>query len=389
MKKLLSIFVVAALSATSSTAFAAGMAAPIQGGTSVGLGTSNCAYGVFDPSIADTAALATAYMAYSCNNPSSSFPSSNPIVQSTRLASSSDNGATWTDLGVVVNAVTEGTTGLGNISWTNEVPSLVYDAAASSGTKWKLFWFHYSIINGARVFSNSWIAYKEADTPGDLVSATEIKLFAGNGYSSANNTFQGTTYSPVAGAPVLSGSSFMSSDCIAFTEPGAAASGSAVYAALNCAYPVATPAPHNGTRTVLLKCADTCTASSAGSWAFAGVPVNNADANYFGSISLSGQDIYYEGTRAYISVSPVGNTPVTGAYQGCLIFQFTNIDVGAIARNSAGYPQPVNLVGGAAGSFNGACTRAQNVTAAGWGYGQISFSASLFPTFNFYLTGAQ
>lgn len=360
-------------------ALAAGTVASINGGTSIRLSTG-AAYGVFDPSIADTATGTRAWMSYTANNPSLLFPSSNPIVQSTRLAYSDDAGATWKDAGVVVNAVTEATTVLGKISWTNEVSSLVYDAAAPSGSRWKLFWLHYAIINGVRQFSDSWIGYKNASQPTGLASANEIKLFAGTGYDTANNNLNGTTASPVGGAPGLFGSRFQSSDCAAFSEPGATASGSAVYIALNCSA--------TAVRTVLLKCADPCTASYAGGWAFSGNPLTASDSTFFGTTALSGQDIFYEGGNAYLIVSPVGNSPISGAYQGCLVFQFTNIAVGAISRIN-GNPQPVQLVGGDVGSFNGACTRAQHVTAAGYAYGEIAFSAAMFPTFNIYLTGSR
>jgi hypothetical protein len=380
MKNFLSILVAVALSAISGAALAAGVAAPIQGGTSIGLSTG-ATNGVFDPSIADTASATRAWMCYSANNPSTLFPTINTNVQTTRLAYSDDAGATWTDDGVV-NDITEATVSGQKITWTNEVCSLVYDPSAASGTQWKLFWFHYSVINGNPVFSNSWIAFKQASTPAGLASATEYKLFAGFAYNTANDTFEGATYSPVAGSPILSGSSFMSADCPAFTEPGATENSSTeVVIELNC--PSST-AP----RTVGLKCADPCTATSSGGWAFAGNPLNQADEAYFGTTALSGQDIYYEGTQPYLIVSPVGNQPVTGSYQGCMVFRFTNIDVGAIGRNALGFPEPVNLVGGTGDTFNGACTRAQNVTAAGWGYGQVTFTNGV-PSFDIKLTGAQ
>jgi hypothetical protein len=317
-------------------------------------------------------------MSYTANNPSSRFPSSNPIVQSIRLAYSDDAGANWTDAGVIVNAVKEATTALGNISWTNEVSSLVYDAAAPIGSRWKLFWHHYAIINGVPQYSDSWIGYKKASSVTGLARATEIKLFAGTGYNTANNSLNGTTASPVGGAPVLFASGLNNTDCATFSEPGATANGSAIYIALHCSGAT--------DRTILLKCADPCTANSAGGWVFSGTPLTASDSTFFGTTALSGEDIFFQGSTAYLIVSPVGNTPVVGAYQGCLVFQFTNIDTGTISRVN-GNPQPVELVDGDAGSFNGACTRAQNVTAAGYAYGEIAFSPRLFPTFNFYLTG--
>lgn len=357
----------------------------VSNGTSIGLNVST--FGVFDPSIADTPAATRAWMSYSAVNASALYSENNRVI-TTRLAFSDDAGKTWTDAGVIVNDLTEGQRGSNDITWINEVSTLVYDATADSSARWKIFWQHYPVINGVLQGARGWIAYKASDTPQNLASATEKKLWAGVLYDSANNVAGGTTDSPVGGGPLIGMSQFGLQRCLAMTEPGGLANSSAVFLAWNCLQSAPPPNPPSRiiTETDLLVCAQPCTPENPASWVLGGVPLTPLDDLYFGTLRISGQDIFFDGATAYLLVSPVGSAPVPGAYQGCFEFQFIDLANGKILRDLSGHPQIVNQVQGAFGTFNGSCTFGQNVTDAGFAYGQIlTFTPN--PIFNIFLAG--
>lgn len=355
----------------------------IVDGVSIGF-SGNCAFGVFDASIADTPAATRAWMSYSCVDVSPLFPGVTPRVVNTRAAYSDDAGATWHDAGVIVNPVTEGVRGGHDYSWINEVSTLLYDATAPSGARWKLFWQHYPIIDGVLSGATGWTGYKEASSPTGLVGATEKKLFTGSLYDPANNVAGGTTDSPVGGAPLVPLSGIGLSYCLASTEPGGTAvNASAIYMVWNCEE---LAAGKIFSETDLVACLQPCTPTDPANWALRGVPTTVLDDVYFGTFHLSGQDIFFDGNIAYLLVGPVGSAPVAGAYQGCFLFQFTNLATGAILRNADGKPHILNQIQGAYGTFNGACTYGQHVTAAGFLYGEITTFVP-DPLFDIFVTG--
>jgi hypothetical protein len=57
-----------------------------------------------------------------------------------------------------------------------EVTALAFDPGAPQPARWKLFWHQYLNVNGDRYFEHGWLAYKEAETPEQLVSARPVKL---------------------------------------------------------------------------------------------------------------------------------------------------------------------------------------------------------------------
>jgi len=129
-------------------------------------------------------------------------------VVSTCLAYSDDNGTTWTESssGSIINNyadVTLPSASPNDGTWVNEVSQLIYDPNAVAAESWKILWHHYLIIHDVRHFEHGWIAMKAAATPEGLATATEIKLFGGYLYDSANDTPAptGTTQSSVGGAP--------------------------------------------------------------------------------------------------------------------------------------------------------------------------------------------
>jgi hypothetical protein len=342
--------------------------------------------GVFDPSLADTPSGMRAWASYSAVDPSPHWPSKNTRTMTTRLAYSDDRGTTWHDLGAVINPISETAGGPEQRTWSNEVSSLVFDPAAPPDAQWKLFWHHYSAIGEDRQFQHGWIAYKHAATPEGLRGASEIKLFGAKAYDSVNDDRSGSTGSPVAGEPRIRVASLgEASDCIALSEPGAMATAGGIYMAVGC-YSFHLIPPGISGRIILLKCAAPCAPENEGAWRMIGTLLSDSDASSLGANGVSAADLFMQGDKAYLMVSPIGSRPVSGAYQGCDVFQFSDLDSGKLER-AGGKLRIAKEIQGTPGSFNGACTYAQNVTAAGFLYSEIKFSDR--PIFQIYKTGEQ
>lgn len=237
------------------------------------------AHGIFDPSIARDPATGRLWMSYSAVDPSPTWPANGNVV-STHLAYSDDNGMTWTvsGSGELINDYADVMLPLASPNdgtWVNEVSQLIYDPNAVTGEEWKILWHHYLNIHNVRHFEHGWIAMKAAGTPEGLATATEIKLFGGYLYDSANDTPAptGTTQSPVGGAPLIQLDTALNTElnnCL-FSEPGMYATNSALYVSLLCA-----KYPATDHLIALFKCTGSCT--TGGGWSYLGTAFNNADA---------------------------------------------------------------------------------------------------------------
>jgi hypothetical protein len=331
-------------------------------------------HGVFDASLAKDPGAARLWMSYSAVDPSGAWPAQNPDVVTTRLAYSDDAGSTWTDSGVVNDALDvtlpqKPPNHAG--SWTNEVSSLVYDPGAAAEARWKLLWHHYLLINGVRRFEHGWLGLKAAATPEGLAAASEVKLFAGAGYDAANDTAGGTTRSPLGGAPQVRLDTIHADlgGCV-FTEPGMHATAAALYVSLHCRKVDAS----GENLIVLLRCASPCNVSDPASWSYRGTLLRNADAATLGfDDGFSATELFESAGGTYLMVTPVSTTPFAGYYNGCRLYRFGDLD-SAVLEGTSGAPAVVGSVGGTEGSFNGACTYHRDSTGSGVVYGEF------FPT---------
>lgn len=325
---------------------------------------------MFDPSLAQANGDTKIWMSYSSVDPSVQWPSQNPQAVSTRLAYSTDQGATWAD-GGAVNSFQDVTIALAPPNnagtWVNEVADLVYDPAAAASERWKLMWHHYLILNNVRhLDDHSWIGLKMAAAPEQLAAATEIKLFSAYGYNTANNTQGGSSQSPLGGAPAIALDTVDAglSGCI-FTEPGMLATSSALYVSMLCAK---TPTSH---LIALFKCSSPCNVTNAASWSYLGSALSDADASALGyNEGFSATNLVASGGQNYLIVTPVSTTPFDSYYNGCRVYRFADIDTASLQR-SGGVPTPVTSANGSAGSFNGACTYLPGASKAGILYSEL------------------
>jgi hypothetical protein len=353
---------------------------PISPGTQITF-PNDGAHGIFDPSIARDPATGKLWMSYSSVDPSATWPA-NVNVVATHLAYSDDNGNTWTvsSSGAIINNYADVT--LPSVSpndgtWVNEVSQLIYDPNAVPGEEWKILWHHYLNIHNVRHFEHGWIAMKAASTPEGLAAATEIKLFGGYLYDSANDTAGGTTKSPVGGAPQIQLDTVNSAlDTCVFSEPGMYSSGSALYMSLLC---VKIPGPEH--LIALFKCTGSCT--TGGGWSYLGTALNNADAASFGyDTGFSASGIFASGGNVYLVATPVQTigAPWADYYSGCRIFRFANIDT-ALLQKTGSVPTLIGSVNGAAGSFNGACAYHASSNMSGMLYSELNTSTFTFQIF--------
>jgi hypothetical protein len=317
--------------------------------------------GSFDPSLQSAfAGLAhslgtqwAVWLSYSSAAPSSMFANPGPMADririSTRLALSSDEGATFADVAEVNPAMETPLPAPINFGiWQYEVSSLVFDAGAPAAEQWKLFALRYLEAQGARLNQHLWIALRTASDPRGTWSA-ERKLFTGSIYDTVDDD-------PIVGPPEVklnllyddAGHAVLS-DCAAFAEPGALSKPDGLYLALNCATGGAND------RIVLIKLTH-----PAETWSYVGVLLGPSDAPH-GYVGLSAADLFTLGGKDHVVVSPVD---AQGLYRGCLVYDFSAIAQAQLVRAN-GAPVTTSTVPDAGAFLNGACTYDAGATVPG------------------------
>ncbi len=299
----------------------------------------------------------------------------------TRIASSSDEGLSWIDVGVDPNniadpdlQVPDGSGGTRWASWHFEVSSLLYDPYDSDPSRrWKLLWHRLLAveIGGMSVSAvrDGWIGLSTAPLPNGPWSA-ERKLFTGSAYDgTAVDSFLGAPEFPLdrlyPAATQLGG-------CAAFTEPGMLAKADGIYVSLQCA---GSPEKIVGLRCdrAFASCAyvgDFLAGSEAEQFSLDGEALNGFAATEM--VSVSGTD--------YLVVSPYEQQPAPDTYRGCLAFLVSDLTTATLLRG-AGAPTLVKRISGTKGSFNGACGYDPHATGSGILYSEWSPTAPHFRVF--------
>jgi hypothetical protein len=312
-------------------------------------------HGLIDPSLASGGTSSRVWLTYSAMYAAFQWAGNNAI--DTRLAYSDDQGATWTDTGTPINTSLDVTVPLpppNNAgTWDNETSQLVYDPEAPAGQRYKLLWMKYLQINGIANFTHSWIALKMADSPINLPSAPEIKLFAGTKYDSLdNNKNAPPAYSPVGGAPkiMLNTIDPALSGCEVFGEPGMYADSSGLYVSMLC-----NPPTTANNFLFMVKCAAPCNPESASAWKFIAkldVPIIDYIDDPTGNGMFSSPGLFggIDG-NVYLAVTNL-------QYLGCDIYRFTNLDQGL-------FTGPITTVNGPPSLQSATCTYHKAASKAG------------------------
>lgn len=336
--------------------------------------------GIFDPSITRDTTSGQLWMSYSSINTSPNYASTVYWSVSLRLAFSDDNGISWQDAGVVVSPAVERTADLGPMTaaghpsgivpagstgiWQSEMSSLIYDSHPSTpaNERWKLIWVQYLHANATSLWVDySWIAMKTAATPSGLAAATPIKLFGGVGLQAQNNITVSPVFSPTAGAPAIQlntgltqvggGPDVTELNLCIFAEPGLHATNSAIYMAIYCADAATTPLTEY---LVYFRCNSPCTMTNAASWQYLGRLASPTDTQ-----AATGDHHYQapawveKNGKTYLIVTPV-NTTSASRYNGCRVYEFTDINNNQLLRNN-GTLVEVARIDGDTNTHNGAC----------------------------------
>jgi hypothetical protein len=332
-------------------------------------------HGIFDPSIARNGA-GKLYMTLS--GVASTVPGGdfNTLAVRTYLASSSDQGKTW-QLGGVVNPDVQVNVKGDRGSWQSEVSTLAFDPHAPKESRWKLVWHQYLAVKGDRKFAHGWMAYKEAATPEGLAVAKPVKLFIGKGYDKDGDDPAGSTHTPIPGSGVNKVHKMASAleDCIFLSEAGMLAKPEALYMSMLCFKPKLLGLLGAYHHVILLKCARPCDATKPGAWSYAGTVLTPEDAEELSMRKFSASDLFSEGGRDYIAVSPVSGEPVPESYKGCVVFRFADIARGEVERGGGKRPVPALTVSMDKDSFNGACSFLPSGPNKGLLIGRVNFYA--------------
>ena len=331
--------------------------------------------GVFDPSPRNDGS-SKLWMSYSAVAWSPNDPGILSQVR-TRLATSEDGGATWSDLGVDPNNMADAdfaasavapATGIMWVTWRFEVSSLLYDPYDSdSSRRWKMLWHRYPAAdnNGVltRVIQKGWIGMSSAPAPGGPWSA-ERNLFTGSWYDHSVDVIISAPEYPL---DTLYPAAGQLSGCAAFTEPSMLAKPEGIYISLQCA---GSPAKIIG-----LKCDrpfSSCT--------YLGDFLTESEAPQFnqGSQQLNGfaaTEMVSVGSKDYLVVTPY--EPPQDRYRGCLVFEISNLATATLVRSN-GAPVIAKRISGTSGSFNGACGYDTSASASGIIYSEYNSAAPHF-----------
>lgn len=318
--------------------------------------------GVFDPApMSDDAGHM--WMSYSAVRPSPHATTDAQLFQvRTRIASSGDAGATWSDSGADPNALADADLQVPDpdggqrwATWRFEVSRLLFDPwDPEPARRWKLPWHRVIATAGATQgvpqFQTGWVGLTTAPDPSGPWS-TEQKLVTGWGYDATIDAFLGPPEHPLhdelAGSDQLGGCGF-------FTEPGLLARPEGIYMSLVCL----------GAKNKLVLLRWDHAMSSV---EYLGDLLEDEDAAAFSEAGeqykgFSATELLETSQAVYLVVTPWVDPPQ--AYRGCLVFRVSDLASAGVERED-GVPVLVQRVSGVPGRFHGACGWSPSASASG------------------------
>lgn len=287
----------------------------------------------------------------------------------TRVATSTDRGATWSFVGDV-NAATPitvatsdpGVCGAASCggTWVHEVSSIVEDPTdPDPARRFKVFAHSYLITaGGALRYEIGSIDLWTTAAPGPSAVWAETRLF---GWPSSSPRSSTGVLANVATDPVLSP---LLGACASLTEPGALVRGGAIDLALGC---VRVVSPSDVPIEIVL----VRTTDHGATWRPVAKLLDAADATALGSATPRGPEVnaaalFQTGGVTYLFATPAAKVadPLAWGYRGCVAIPFADVEAGRLAR-CGGALEIASAFQGPAGLFNGACTWAAGASAAG------------------------
>jgi hypothetical protein len=136
-------------------------------------------------------------------------------------------------------------------------------------------------------------------------------------------------------------------------------------------------------RVILLKCDSPCRPERAGAWRYVATVLTADDAKHAGFLGYSAPDLFARGGAGCLIVSPTSDRPVKGAYNGCDVFRFADLERGRLERDHDA-AKNIKHIHGHANTFNGACTYQ---AASGFLFGEVKFAER--PIFQIFQSGGE
>ena len=286
----------------------------------------------------------------------------------TRLASSVDAGASWTDVGLSINPSSAFMIGPDTVAWAQEVSRLVYNpfAATVGADPWIILWHRYlSLLGGSetlRLFDNGWIGMKSGISA--MTLGNERKLFTGSSYNTANDSTIGPPEVALDQLDPALG------NCVTFTEPGVLPKSNGIYVSLLCA----TAAPPG--KIILLRCDHYMNNCSYLGTLIEGIEASVLNSGYD---NFSASEMVTVNGEDYLMVTPSEAT----IYRGCAIYKIISLEQARIERD--GGTAKATAVFEAHGDFNGACGYVEGLSGSGVIISE-AFTTSV-PIFRLFTTG--
>lgn len=322
--------------------------------TRLTVGNAPSGMGINDPSVEDIPGQNLWLMAYTAVVPS-------PIYQHISLATSKDNGSTWSYLGDVtpispeVNIKTTDLSICGAATctgtWGQESPALLFDPFdPDPSRRFKVFAHaYYFDYVGDRQMDIGYLALYTAKEPAG--PWTETKLIGWPSSSPTSN--QGVAYDIARDRALGLG------DCVIVGEPAPLVRAPGVIdLALSC--------PKGTTDVRLLRSLD-----HGKAWSFVSTLLASEDGPKLGSETndITGADLFYANGAYHLIVSPFGTVQGPGGdafsgYHGCVVIAMADMDQGQVARCN-GSPMVEASYLGRPGQFMGACSAAEGLTGSG------------------------
>jgi hypothetical protein len=327
------------------------------------VGDEGSASGIFDASIVYPSGASSGLMTYS------SVPAQGDVH--TRIAASSDGGATWTyiahvndaqDVTATFTAADPGCPGAAatqNGRVIHEVSSLV-DDPTDAPHRYKVFTHSYLTLAGTPPTLCRDVGvvslYRAADPAGPW---SETPLIGWSSPSPLSSTGVTLRVADVAGL----------TDCVALTEPGARLRDGGIDLVITCIYPQAGAAAF---RQELLRSTD-----HAATFTRIGTILGSADAQASAGAALNAGDLFVSGATEYVVLSPGGSVHLPGGpsfdgYAGCDVFAIPDPGRAAAGR------EIVRTLAAPGGLFSGACTYAEGATAMGYVIGIVGAAPRTF-----------
>jgi hypothetical protein len=289
---------------------------------------------------------------------------------STEIATSTDNGTTWTAATVVnANATDGGVTTMskdpsvcpdGGAPCTvsgvlvHETPSLVDDATdPDPSARYKLVTHNYLETVDAMgtqhldLFTGYLAEYTAPAARGPY--SPEVKLFGWTGASPLSSVGAQVNVNELPGL----------ADCLVVAEPGMVVTSSGLDVAVTCIH-----ANHGSivSSIELLRSPD-----HGKSWSHVSTMLDGSHASSECGLAVgySGGDLFLSGGTEYLVASTGGAAGNPNLYNAALVYRVQDIDAG-ILENDAGSPVVLRRMVNANGGFFGACTYAEGAPCAGY-----------------------